>query len=727
MFLLVATAAFVSVAYTLMEEMPMPPELLSCLQSFQAKTNITSTVGEDVFTFCLNKFLWKADSIRWIGYNVTEADLRFISSITTSLLHRGRTKRQTGPGNAPGTGFRVRREYRMLSDAERNAFHTALNEMKRSGQYDTFARLHSGIVVNSAHGGPNFFGWHRVYLSLFEEALRRINRNITLPYWDSTMDFDMTNPSESILWSSRFLGNGDGVVTSGPFANWNAGGAPLTRNIGGTSRLFSKQDISNILSRCRTREISERTALPQYSMEFIHGGPHNWVGGQMSGLNTAAFEPTFFLLHAFVDYIWELFRIRQRQVCNVNPSADYPTATNLHASNRAMDGLPGYRNIDGYANYWTQLWYNYESAPTCSRSNPSCGSPYLLCDQAREVCVSRTREAIGEDVPRGFAAAESSSRSRMHEAMIDVGPRFSAPPSDGRSADVQGGILGGASNVQAEPLGASIEPRFNAPPSDRRTEDAGFAALSGINSNSFHESTAATIVPRLSILPGGNLIRPIQNTFLLNGVADTSKWSYVPIQVIHSRPNGEVYSSFPINGGMVSLQQDVFSTEQYPQLKAFINPGHPSGYEHCKSDPSGAAQIYVQSDGINYNGRYADYAVVDARLPVGSGIVYMGIKQPSSAMSDAIFSAHDRCGRMCQPQCLVKGSRPPIYKPCSGAVRFTSSTPKMYGNTFGDAIMSVWNMINDNPQNSVGSVPLVMVCNYKDIWPWDHCNQGSGK
>ncbi|KAL3860839.1 hypothetical protein ACJMK2_010903 [Sinanodonta woodiana] len=725
MFLLsVTAAAFLSVAYALMEEMPMPPELLSCLQAFQAKTNITSTVGEEMFTFCLNKFLWRADSIRWSGYNVTEEDLRLVSSLTTSLLHRA--KRQTDPGNAPGTGFRVRREYRMLSDAERNAFHSTLNEMKRSGQYDTFARLHSGIVVNSAHGGPNFFGWHRVYLSLFEEAMRRINRNVSLPYWDSTMDFDMTNPSESILWSSRFLGNGDGVVTSGPFANWDAGGAPLTRNIGGTSRLFSKQDINNILSRCRTREISERTALPQYSVEFIHGGPHNWVGGQMSGLNTAAFEPTFFLLHAFVDYIWELFRIRQRQLCNVNPSVDYPTATNLHASNRAMDGLRGYRNIDGYADYWTQLWYNYESSPSCSRSNPSCRSPYLLCDQVRYVCVSRKREAIG-DVPSGFLAAESSAKSRMQEVMIDVGPRFSAPPSDGRSADVQGGFFGGASAVQAEFLRASMGSRFNAPASDGRTADAGFFTFRGVYSNKLHEAAADTITSQPSILPGRNLIRPIQNTFFLNGVADTDKWSYVPVQVIHSRPNGTLYSSFPIHGGIVNFQQDIFSPKRDPQLKAFINPGHPNGYEHCKYDPSGAAQIYVQSDGMNYNGRYADYAIIDARLPVASGIVYMGIKQPTSGMSDAIFSAHDRCGRMCQPQCLVKGSMPPMYKPCSGAVRFTSATPKMYGNTFGDAIMSVWKMKNGDPQHSGGSVPLVMVCNYKDSWPWDHCNQGSGK
>jgi len=35
------------------------------------------------------------------------------------------------------------------------------------GEYNTFANLHSGIVTMSAHTEPNFFGWHRVYLSLY--------------------------------------------------------------------------------------------------------------------------------------------------------------------------------------------------------------------------------------------------------------------------------------------------------------------------------------------------------------------------------------------------------------------------------------------------------------------------------------------------------------------------------------------------------------------------------
>lgn len=49
---------------------------------------------------------------------------------------------------------------------------------------------------------------------------------------------------------------------------------------------------------------------PQYDLEFHHGGVHIYIGGDMAMLDTAANDPVFFLHHAFVDYIWEMFRMR---------------------------------------------------------------------------------------------------------------------------------------------------------------------------------------------------------------------------------------------------------------------------------------------------------------------------------------------------------------------------------------------------------------------------------
>lgn len=52
-------------------------------------------------------------------------------------------------------------------------------------------------------------------------------------YWDMTMDSDMIVPTDSIMFSEEFYGNGDGIVRTGPFAHWRTPiGTPIIRNIG---------------------------------------------------------------------------------------------------------------------------------------------------------------------------------------------------------------------------------------------------------------------------------------------------------------------------------------------------------------------------------------------------------------------------------------------------------------------------------------------------------------
>lgn len=54
-----------------------------------------------------------------------------------------------------------------------------------------------------------------------------------IPYWESGLDHDMEDPTESILWSDDFFGNGNGVVTTGPFRSMRTIlGGPIIRNYG---------------------------------------------------------------------------------------------------------------------------------------------------------------------------------------------------------------------------------------------------------------------------------------------------------------------------------------------------------------------------------------------------------------------------------------------------------------------------------------------------------------
>lgn len=87
----------------------------------------------------------------------------------------------------------------------------------------------------------------------FEEALRRHDSTVFLPYWDSTIDNDMDNPANSVIWSSEYFGAGVGDVVDGPAAEWVTNLGTLERDYGRRSRLLSKDQIRDILTQCNLR------------------------------------------------------------------------------------------------------------------------------------------------------------------------------------------------------------------------------------------------------------------------------------------------------------------------------------------------------------------------------------------------------------------------------------------------------------------------------------------
>lgn len=80
------------------------------------------------------------------------------------------------------------------------------------------------------------------------------------------------------------------------------------------------------------QEISVPPEDNQCSLEVLHDGVHTWVGGDMGDLGLSAFDPVFYFHHAFIDYVWELFRRNQvmrwvMEPASVSPPASKPDAT----------------------------------------------------------------------------------------------------------------------------------------------------------------------------------------------------------------------------------------------------------------------------------------------------------------------------------------------------------------------------------------------------------------
>jgi tyrosinase len=230
----------------------------------------------------------------------------------------------------------VRKDAATLTATEKRRFVNALLEVKRRGEYDEFVRTHIAYYssdgergLRTAHMAPSFLPWHRRFLLDLEEALRRVDSSVTLPYWDWTRD----RTARSAPWTADLLGgNGrrsDRQVTTGPFAyregNWTirvnvTDTEFLTRDLGRRDNpidLPGRSDLewalkepaydvapwdSTVTRGFRNRMEGWGTGRGSASWRN-HNRVHRWVGGTM--LSAASVnDPVFWLHHAFVDLQW---------------------------------------------------------------------------------------------------------------------------------------------------------------------------------------------------------------------------------------------------------------------------------------------------------------------------------------------------------------------------------------------------------------------------------------
>ncbi|WP_328503071.1 tyrosinase family protein [Streptomyces sp. NBC_00457] len=236
----------------------------------------------------------------------------------------------------------VRKDVSRLTRIERRRFVEALLELKRSGEYDEFVRLHVAHFVGDGHRGlraahmtPSFLPWHRRFLLDLESALRRVDSQVTVPYWDWTRDRTTT----SVPWTDDLLGgNGrrfDRQVMTGPFAyaagHWTirvgvTDDEFLTRDLGRPRRpiaLPTEDDLNRALDD-PVYDVSpwDSTVTRGFRNQLEgwgsgsnpwrnHNRVHRWVGGAMLG-GASVNDPVFWLVHAFVDLQWQRWQQRHR-------------------------------------------------------------------------------------------------------------------------------------------------------------------------------------------------------------------------------------------------------------------------------------------------------------------------------------------------------------------------------------------------------------------------------
>jgi tyrosinase len=177
--------------------------------------------------------------------------------------------------------FRRRVNHQTLDATARDRFNQALQAAHADNSYQDMATIHSQDHMMHSFMGPlgtqRFLPWHREYLFKLEELLRLKQPAVTIPYWDYAND----HARPDWVWKPP------GVVRNTPGA---AGGG-----------LPTQSTIDTIL--LNTSYTSFTSSLESQA----HNQVHNWCNGTISSPPTASQDPIFWLLHANVDRVWDMW------------------------------------------------------------------------------------------------------------------------------------------------------------------------------------------------------------------------------------------------------------------------------------------------------------------------------------------------------------------------------------------------------------------------------------
>jgi hypothetical protein len=219
--------------------------------------------------------------------------------------------------------MRCRKNYRDLTSQERDRFVQALYRVKSTGVVDAYANEHAEHFSHGIHRTSHFLPWHRDFVRRFEDALRTYHPDISIPYWNSTVD---TSPSDP-LWDNNFLGQFD--------AAWGLGRAL------GSDTLPTPQQMQTSLG------LGSYDVFWPNLETVVHNPPHRWVAGKMAGTDSPH-DPVFFLHHCWIDLLWAQWQLLHPGAPFIPSGPGFGFLDQMHGVTTAPIDVIDHRTINVY-------------------------------------------------------------------------------------------------------------------------------------------------------------------------------------------------------------------------------------------------------------------------------------------------------------------------------------------------------------------------------------------
>ena len=202
---------------------------------------------------------------------------------------------------------RIRKDAATLSAAEvatlTKAFQGLIDRSPTDPNgYFTIAGIHGLPKLFCQHHNDPYNPWHRVYLKMFEDALRSVDgcADVTLPYWD------ISKPIPPLLLAPPF----NAYTFPSPIGQYQTGDqtqrydqATIDDNL---QQFDFFGDVATSLSQVRWGRYSGfggGSGYQQFSIQ-AHDSGHVATGPTMADQNVASYDPIFWFYHCNLDRFW---------------------------------------------------------------------------------------------------------------------------------------------------------------------------------------------------------------------------------------------------------------------------------------------------------------------------------------------------------------------------------------------------------------------------------------